>query len=321
MSSKVRGYSGFYKDDYLRSSYEYVYCKILEQKQLKYKIEEIKYDLQGISYIPDFHIYDNKNKLIEIVEIKSNNQIEIDKTIEKIKMLEMVVNVPVRLYLLKDLKEECKYLNLQIDDLIKYWINNSIGNPMNGIKNPMFGKNHREETKKLISEASLKRCESKEYRDKISKGLIEFKKAGGVSYRPQKTIERVTSNCIKCNTEFEMMITSAQKYCSNKCKLIDCTELANNNVREKNKILHGKIKIDILDYTSKHQDLFFANTRNKLYSQYKIILNKYDLKDIKNIKFIFTKSYNSSFETLHSCIKQELQNYLKYMPNLHDDKV
>lgn len=321
MSSKVRGYSGFYKDDYLRSSYEYVYCKILEQKQLNYKVEEIKYDIEGVSYIPDFHIYDNENKLIEIVEIKSNNQIEIDKTIKKIKLLKKFVNVPVKIYLLKDLQEECKVLNLQINDLIKYWISNSIGNPMDGIKNPMFGKTHREETKKLISKSTLKRCENEEYKYNTSRGLREFRKSGGVSYRPQKTIERITSNCIKCNTEFEMMITSSQKYCSNKCKLIDCTELANNNVREKNKILHGKIKIDILDYTSKHQVLFFANTRNKLYSQYKIILNKYDLKDIRNIKFIFTQSYTCSFETLHSCIEQELNNYLKCMPNLHDDKV
>jgi endogenous inhibitor of DNA gyrase (YacG/DUF329 family) len=321
MSSKVRGYSGFYKENYLRSSYEYVYCKILEKKQLKYKVEEIKYDLQNTSYIPDFHIYDNENKLVEIVEIKSNNQIEINKTIKKIDELKKIVNVPVKIYLLKDLKKECEKLNLQINDLISYWINNSVGNPMDNIKNPMFGKHHREESKKLISKLALKRCESKEYRDKISKGLIQFKKNGNVSYRPQKTIERIISNCIKCNDEFEKMITSFQIYCSNKCKLIDCTELANNSVREKNKILHDKIKIDILDYTSKHQDLFFANTRNKLYSQYKIILNKYDLKDIRNIKFIFTQSYTCSFETLHSCIKQELLNYLKCMPNLHDDKV
>lgn len=319
--SNIRGYSGFYKNNYLRSSYEYVYCKILEQQNLKYTVEEIIYDLGYCKYVPDFHIYNSNNILIEIVEVKSNNKNEIKKANNKIQILENIIDVPIYLYKYDDLKKLCIKYKLNINELISYWIKNSKGNPMNGDKNPMYGLKHSEKSKRLIGKKSSERCKNLNYRNKIMKGLIKFREAGGVSHRPQKTVERIIVKCIECNTKFEKMITSEQKYCSNKCKLIECTKLANNVTRKNNKILHNKIKLDILKWVDINQELFLSKKRNKIYFELKLILNSFNLKDIRNVKFIFTKSYNCNFNILHSCMMQEYKNYLKCMPNLHNDKV
>ena len=37
----MKSYSGFYNGHFLRSAYEYIYCKILESQNLKYKVEEV----------------------------------------------------------------------------------------------------------------------------------------------------------------------------------------------------------------------------------------------------------------------------------------
>lgn len=71
----IQGYywnKSFNKYCWLRSSYEYIYAKFLDRKNIKWNSEEKYFLLEnGKKYLPDFFIYEN-GKLIYVVEIKSN---------------------------------------------------------------------------------------------------------------------------------------------------------------------------------------------------------------------------------------------------------
>ncbi len=49
-----RGYAGFYKGHYLRSSYEYAYAKFLDFHSVQWGYEEQTFDLGYKKYKPDF---------------------------------------------------------------------------------------------------------------------------------------------------------------------------------------------------------------------------------------------------------------------------
>lgn len=75
-STVTRGISGYYynksrnKYVWLRSSWEYIYAKWLDEKNIDWDVECKSYILKnGFKYHPDFFIFEN-GKLISIVEIK-----------------------------------------------------------------------------------------------------------------------------------------------------------------------------------------------------------------------------------------------------------
>ena len=76
------GYCGFHNNSYLRSSYEYVYCRILEEQGISYKVEEKVYDLGYRKYIPDFTLYNSKGEIFKLVEIKSSRAAELKRAKE-----------------------------------------------------------------------------------------------------------------------------------------------------------------------------------------------------------------------------------------------
>lgn len=314
------GYCGFYKDNFIRSSYEYVYCIILEKLELKYTVEEISYTLpNGLKYIPDFHIYKN-NDLIKIVEIKSSKPSEILKAENKIEQLKELVSVPIELIKFNDLKRLCIELSLDINLLIKMWKENSVGMNLNtGNLNPMFNKNHSTKTKQLIGEKASKRAESAKYRDRIKKSVLEYYNNGGKAVGPPK--KRKIVLCKECGNEFEVIQSSNRQYCSKKCSLVSTTLIANEIVRKRNEDNHKIMKYDLFEHFRLNIGLLETKRRNIIYKEVKIILKKHNITDIRIFKFMFTGSYNCSFEIVYEAFKTELNNYLKYMPNLYDGKV
>ena len=318
--SKIRGYSGFYKSNYLRSSYEYVYCKILEKLKLDYKYEEKLYNLKNFSFLPDFHIYKD-NVLLEIVEIKSDYKKEVDLVKIKVNELKSLVKVPVKIYRFTDLKKQCESLNLDINVLITNWKSNFKGNSYKGLKNPMYGKSHSIAAKNAIGKKSLERWQTKEFIEKRQKSLPIYDSKNPHPSKGITKVKRIECKCIECNKVFTKKITDPKKYCSRNCAIISATEIANSIVRQAKEKLHSSIKKDILTFIHNNYNFFLKRKRNLLYTELKVILKKYGLKDIRNVKFIFTGSYNSSFDNLYESIQNEYNNYLKCMPNLHDDKV
>ncbi|WP_209123066.1 hypothetical protein [Alkalihalobacillus sp. BA299] len=68
-----RGYAGYYKGHFLRSSYEYAYAKYLEFQSIPWGYEDKKFDIGYKIYKPDFFFYNEYGKITKIVEIKSRN--------------------------------------------------------------------------------------------------------------------------------------------------------------------------------------------------------------------------------------------------------
>jgi len=95
-----RGMQGYYltrRGSYvwLRSSYEYLYAKYLDENKIDWRFEERQYLLSsGASYRPDFFVYEN-DKLIEIIEVKSmyfcTSQERLDKA--KLAAIEYELNI------------------------------------------------------------------------------------------------------------------------------------------------------------------------------------------------------------------------------------
>lgn len=75
-NSISRGIQGYYynqsmrKNVWLRSSWEYIYAKWLDSKNILWDVECEMYNIENKSYRPDFFIFDDNNILIKIVEIK-----------------------------------------------------------------------------------------------------------------------------------------------------------------------------------------------------------------------------------------------------------
>lgn len=74
-SLNSRGVQGYYynkvraKYVWLRSTYEYIYAKWLDEKGIDWDIEQSTYKLSDGYYRPDFFIYEN-SKLVRVVEVK-----------------------------------------------------------------------------------------------------------------------------------------------------------------------------------------------------------------------------------------------------------
>lgn len=74
--SITRGIQGYYwnksksKYVWLRSSWEYIYAKWLNEHNIIWDVEVKTYNLDNTSYRPDFFIFDENNNIKSIVEIK-----------------------------------------------------------------------------------------------------------------------------------------------------------------------------------------------------------------------------------------------------------
>ena len=69
-----RGYAGYYKNFYLRSSYEYAYAVYLDYFSITWSYEDQFFSIDGKNYKPDFFFYDQYGNLEKIVEIKSRDK-------------------------------------------------------------------------------------------------------------------------------------------------------------------------------------------------------------------------------------------------------
>lgn len=336
------GYCGFHNENYLRSSYEYVYCKILEKLDIDYTIEEQIYDLKDRNYIPDFHLYDKGGKLIKVVEIKSSKPEELEKAEKAKSSMKELFNIDCEIFQYSDLIKKCNDLNLNFNELSNYWKENSEGrNIMSGKLNPMYGKKHSEETLSKISKSSLERWEDDEFRKELSDKRKEYfknpenrKKASDLkkeyykNKRAELQIEETKIiECNNCGKKIEVRYNDRkEKYCSRECSIVNATKIANDKVRENNKKFHDSIRLELYElFLNKDKtdinDLLKSKKRNLIYKDVKKVLLNNNLKDIRNFKFIILGKYSGSFEELYDEFVKQINIYLKNMPNLQDDKL
>ena len=234
---KSRGYSGYCeingKKYFCRSMVEFIYLNYL------YKIYDESYTIEmegkifycdDYSYKPDFLIYKN-NKLIRIIEtkydkrqiIEENNENRYKVFTEYFKKLGIVYDIVYK----KDIDWK-KYEDIEIK--LEEWKKlNVVDNILCGEMNPMFGRKHNENTKKLIGEKTVERYKDEEFMKKFkesTKKTDEQKKNSSISAkkREQKKRDLKLLNdplekriCVICGGEFTVNKSSEKVTCKNNC--------------------------------------------------------------------------------------------------------
>ena len=317
------GYAGFYKGMFLRSSYEYVYCKILEFEKIKFKVEEKTYTLDdGSKYKPDFHLYTNKNKLFKIVEIKSGRKSDIEKNKKQIKLLQKLLpDIEIVVLFIKELRILCNNANYNFYKLSEEWKHMAKGRNINkGELNPMYNNKHSKQTKSKIGTKSKERWQDPKFRELVIRKKREFFENGGTIGGYIRT-ERITMICPHCKQEFTKLPSSKKIFCSKKCSSNFYAETISKQVKERNSIKHKKILLEINHAVYNTKIDVNTISRTTLYTIARTILITHGFNDIRTFKFIVTGKFNNNFKVVLGNFKPQYFNYLKYMPNLHDDKV
>ncbi len=307
---EFNSYAGFYKDNYLRSSYEFIYAKCLEKLNIDYKVEETNYILaNGASYKPDFFLYDN-NRLIKIVEIKSEHKSRIKKAKNKIALLKKQINIDIELIRKKQLKKICKKLNLDFYKLTQEWINNkntSKNHILEGELNPLFGKKHTEKSKKLIGQKSKERFKNKKFRKKHSKAVkraMEKIDTSKLGHRKTRTLMK----CKICKNKFKVIKDSSKQFCSRTCAAENALKYSNEKQKEKRKKRNKEIRKKVKEIIKSNSEFVLSIPYNNISSNFEKlfeeILKEYNLKDLRNISFAFYNDYSYGIKNMLKHFKE-----------------
>lgn len=292
----LRGYSGYYKNVYLRSSLEFAYAYYLDYKNIKWKYEYATYKLDGEQYKPDFFIFDDNDNLVRIVEIKAKENKK--DGLNKINKFKKLYNVPI---VLIDYHDILKIYQLEMpiryhkakEIFIKEYNAVLKEQDMNGELNPMYGLKQSDKTKKLIGDKCRERFKNEDYKNKFKKTISNrtYKK-GYIKVPREKRI------CPTCGKEFVEIITSKQKHCSRQCNknaIAYATEVFKQQYEEH----RIEVEKEIFEWTKNNRDLVLSTKFNKINSTlkdlYKMLYEKYDIKDERSVSKILKTTSRKEF--------------------------
>lgn len=305
-----RGYSGFYKGYYLRSSYEYAYAKYLDYYNIPWKYETEVFDLGFKLYKPDFFLYDENQNLAKIVEIKSRNPNEKLQARKALIVIQEKFNIKCELVSYEELLGLYKSLPFSLTGIITEWINSTettINKAAYGSLNGHFNMNHSEETKKKIGSHTKRLWES----NSIAKQkMLEGLRKSGLAQKGKLKKPRETRICDECKNEFIVITTSSQKYCSRACSGNNAIKHATKSYVNKRNDIHNKIKSYIINWTLNNRDIVEKTPYNKISTNLKPLFNniekEFGVKDIRVIsKAIFGEDLG----------RKELLNFMKNVCN------
>lgn len=230
---KSRGYSGYYKEIFLRSTLEFIYARYLDIHNKRWLYEKEIYSVFGKNYKPDFFIYDD-DKLIKIVEIKYSKQ-EYLNYVEKYTSFFKTLNIEYLVLYSKNINHIIKDFNLLEEK--KNWIleSNKLDhtNDMRGELNPMSGVKHNDNTRKLIGAKTKERFADVDYKksfvEKMKLTMCNKEVREKISTKRKQYIESNQKNknilnpiiehkCAICNKLFNKRKNSDEtKQCSSAC--------------------------------------------------------------------------------------------------------
>lgn len=258
-----RGYAGFYKGYYLRSSYEYAYAKFLDYYSIKWKYEVETFDIGYRLYKPDFFIYNQNGKIEKIVEIKSrdkNAKINATKALNEMKKL---FSLNCELVSYEELLVLYKSLPFSLTSTITEWLNSNhttINKAAFGKLNAHYNLRHSDDTKKRIGEHTKSLWKS----DSPSKErMLEGLRKSGMKKGYIKTPREIRV-CDGCKKDFEVLITSSQKFCSQKCSGKVAMKRATNSYVHKRKCVHQNIKDYIIKWSINNVETVIKTPYNKI---------------------------------------------------------
>ncbi len=312
----INGYSGYYNGIFLRSTLEFAFAYYLDHKKIKWAYELKAYDLEEKQYIPDFFLLDENDNVISIVETKGDRLIDSGK--EKIDRLEELYGIKVILVTQKELTQTYKNeMPIRYNQAKKMWIND-FGATLNdryvdGIKNPMYGLKHSEQTKRIISKKAKERFKNPIYLRNCTDKLIAFNRANNFKHAKQPRVERIKIKCLLCKNEFVVTINNPKKrkFCSEKCARIYHGKIG-NEVQAKNSKEHLElIKDYIYTWSLNNKEIIMETPFNKISTTlnplFEEIENMYNIKDKRTIsKAIFGEDKGRKKFLLH--LKEYVSN-------------
>lgn len=287
-----RGYSGYYNGVFLRSSYEFAFAMYLDYKNIKWTYEEREFQLSEGIYLPDFFIYDqdDQDKLRCIVEIKSGEKKEIQRAIPRLVELKTTFGIEGKLILFKDLKDLYTELPLSLNSVIKAWINSdktNINKSISGSLNPHFGMTHSVKTKKLIGANTKERWSDPSSRNYMIRRLRESSALISSKLKGKIKVKRENRNCVACQQQFEVLITSKQKTCSQYCAGVINFQKATQVYVESRIDIHKQIRALILDWCKQNHLLVLETPYNRITTNLHPLFNQihqqYNVRDLRVI--------------------------------------
>jgi hypothetical protein len=211
-------YHGFYNNIYIRSSYEYVYIKILEKDNIKFKTEEHIYKFKdGSTFKPDFYIYDDNDNFIKIVEIKAEDCTYYELGKQKVEKLKQEYGLNCELLSIKELRKLCRDKNMSFDKISKEWKQSESSSnikDISGKNNPMYGRKQSKESKYKNGQKTKERFQKDlNFKSKHKLAVIDAMKKvdkNKISYNNRRKNKNLI--CTICNKEY-IAYTSQSLYC------------------------------------------------------------------------------------------------------------
>jgi len=259
-----RGYAGFYKGFYLRSSYEFAYAKYLDFNLIPWSYEDKTFNLGYKIYKPDFFFYDKEGRLMKIVEIKSRNKEAKKNALLALDKVKELYGIDNELISYEELMDLYKSLPFTLNSVLMEWIyseNTTITKAAFGQLNGHFNLKHTPETKKKIGEHTKQLwSEDSPAKQKMLEGL---RRSGLVQKGKVKTPREIRC-CLNCNTKFEVLVTSAKKYCNRGCSGKDAIKIASEAYIDRRKNIHLEIKRYIISWSMLNKWIVIETPMNKI---------------------------------------------------------
>jgi len=282
-----RGYAGFYKEHYLRSSYEYAYAKYLDYHSIPWSYEDKVFDLGYKLYKPDFFFYDQNGKIIKIVEIKSRDKKAKDNALKALSVIESKHNIPCELVSYEELLSLYSDLPFSLTATITEWINSkdtTISKAAYGSLNGHFNLKHSEAVKKKIGESTKQRWASD---SDVKRRMKEGLRKSGLAQKGKHKVPRVLKRCLDCGKPFIVLNTSIQLYCSQHCAGNAAIKIATDVYVQKRKTVHQNIRDYIISWSKENKHIVLSTPLNKIKPTLQPLLqNIQELFDVKDIRVI-----------------------------------
>ena len=304
--SNLYTYQGFYNNNFIRSSWEYIFCKYLEYRDVNYKVELKRYQTPMGMYTPDFFIFGKNKKLKAIIEIKPKRFINTE-IISKLEFVSKIENVKTFIIDYNDLYKRIQRTNYTFHTLQVEWKTFAESKINHGRLNPMYGLKHSQITKNLISEKAKAR-----YKDNPELG----KKIG-----KKHRVKKIKLNCPACENKFFVLPSEEKgdkykrKYCSRKCSETQNKKrsLIAKNICNSNKINQELQKkffsiLSIIDIDSVKI--------NKIKTTFWIYLNdlfeQFQIKDKRTFIFRITGKHNIPSRTFVTSLRSHRNSIMPF---------
>lgn len=237
-NGKNMGYIGYHttwdgNTVFLRSKCEFIVARMLDYEK-KYYLTEVKdYVINGVGYRPDFFIYEDSEytNLKSIIEVKGQDSKKVALEYSN-KFTKFFESLGIKYTTMWNYNSIIKEYGLT--DEIDEWVEKSVElydhiSDTKGENNPMYGRNHSDKTKSLISLKAKERCNNKGYLTIMSQVQKEYwssetgkKKKREISDRMKLRYEmnnpKVESKCVLCDNTFTKRKKDSKEFCSTKCE-------------------------------------------------------------------------------------------------------